>query len=62
MYFAGKFLSLADKAEGLNTLEILRLKSLVWSFMEVDKRISKNTSLGQVSLEGISHEKGHRKF
>lgn len=30
--------------------------------MEVDERVARSTSLGQVSLEGISYEKGHRKM
>lgn len=52
IYFEGKILSLADKAESLTALKILGLKSSVWSFMEVDKKSCKKHFTGSSEPRG----------
>lgn len=52
IYFADKFLALAAKTEDLTTLKILGLKSLVWSFMDVDKKSCKKHFTGSSEPRG----------
>lgn len=52
IYFVNKFLSMAAKTESLATLNILGLKSLVWSLMKVDKKSCKKHFTGSSEPRG----------